>query len=119
MTTWRREIAVEMAKHGEGWEDAVRVNVARLEKCSGHSPDAVINGVPECGGSHDISGVVDDSDAQVELDREFDAGNGTPKGTPFLVWTTRRVYFPASYDGEEWVVSLPRDPCEEVHWHVG
>lgn len=29
---------------------------------------------------------------------------------PFTVWTLKRVYFPAQYDGRVWVASVSRDP---------
>ena len=38
---------------------------------------------------------------------------------PFTLWTIKRVYFPATYDANEWVASVPRDPCDEVTKHVG
>lgn len=49
----------------------------------------------------------------------FSAGFGTTKGQPFTVWTKRRVYFPACFDGSEWCASVPRDPCDEVIGHIG
>ena len=54
-----------------------------------------------------------------ELDRRFDAGPGGIEGAPFALWTTGRVYFPACYDGVEWVASVPRFPRGEVVKHVG
>jgi hypothetical protein len=54
-----------------------------------------------------------------DLDREFDDDFGSKEGVPFTVWTRGRVYFPAVYDGAEWVESVPRDPCEEKTEHVG
>jgi len=53
------------------------------------------------------------------LDVRFDAGYGTPKGKPFTLWTSNRVYFPVTYDGAEWVSSVPRNPCAESIHHVG
>lgn len=53
------------------------------------------------------------------LDRSFDCGYGITHGEPFTLWTTARVYFPAQYDGAEWVASVPREPCDEVSHHVG
>ncbi len=53
------------------------------------------------------------------LDRRFDADFGGINGAPFTLWTKARVYFPAQYDGAEWVASVPREPCDEVSHHVG
>jgi len=54
-----------------------------------------------------------------ELMREFDAGYGGVEGAAFTLWTNKHVYFPAVYDGAEWVTSVPRDPCNERKEHVG
>ena len=51
--------------------------------------------------------------------RQFHDGYGSPEGVPFTMWTEDRVYFPACYDGSEWVDSAPRNPCKEVMEHVG
>lgn len=53
------------------------------------------------------------------LDRRFDCGFGGVQGAPFTLWTSRRAYFPAQYDGAEWVASVPRHPCGEPTEHVG
>lgn len=45
-----------------------------------------------------------------EMDRRFDNGFGGTEGTPFTVWTTKRVYFPTEYDGAEGVDSVSRNP---------
>ena len=37
----------------------------------------------------------------------------------FTVWTETRVYFPATYDGDVWVTSVPRNPCDEAKSPVG
>ena len=57
--------------------------------------------------------------SQEELHREFDSGYGSECGTPFLLWTKKRVYFPICYDGSEWVESVPRKPCYETARHFG
>ena len=54
-----------------------------------------------------------------ELHREFDDGYGGEEGCAFTLWTRKRVYFPACYDGSEWVASVPRRPCKEATSHVG
>lgn len=56
---------------------------------------------------------------RIFLDTEFDSGWGGSEGAPFTAWTAKRVYFPAVYDGSEWVESVPRDPCDEVTAHIG
>jgi hypothetical protein len=53
------------------------------------------------------------------LDVVFYAGMGGIGGEPFTLWTRARVYFPATYDGGEWVASVPRHPCSEATKHVG
>jgi hypothetical protein len=50
---------------------------------------------------------------------QFDSGYGGTRGPLFTVWGEKRVYFPAQYDGSEWVGSVPRNPCEQVTNHVG
>jgi hypothetical protein len=54
-----------------------------------------------------------------ELDTEFDDGYGGSEGCPFTLWTETAVYFPAVYDGAEWVASVPRNPCDMAMGHVG
>lgn len=54
-----------------------------------------------------------------ELTEEFDCGYGGEEGCGFTLWTKKRVYFPACYDGAEWVASVPRAPSGEKTWHVG
>jgi hypothetical protein len=54
-----------------------------------------------------------------ELSREFYTGYGGADGTPFLLWTKKYIYFPAIYDGAEWVERIPRDPCDIDFEHVG
>lgn len=57
--------------------------------------------------------------AEGELDIEFYPGYGGEEGVPFTVWTKNRVYFPACYDGSEWVVSVSRNPDGVRTEHVG
>jgi hypothetical protein len=52
-----------------------------------------------------------------ELLQEFDDGFGTEQGTPFYIWTEKRVYFAKEYDGSESVDSVPRFPCDEKPFH--
>ena len=50
---------------------------------------------------------------------EFYDGYGTAEGPPVAAWTRRRVYFPVTYDGAEWLDSAPRAPQENGQEHVG
>ena len=54
-----------------------------------------------------------------EMDEGFYAGYGDAQGRSFTAWSETRVYFPAVYDGQEWVSSAPRNPSDEVCDHVG
>ena len=55
----------------------------------------------------------------LDLDKVFDSGYGGSEGEPFTLWTKDRVYFPAVYDGSEWVASVPRNPCDIATVHIG
>lgn len=57
--------------------------------------------------------------SEEELSVKFYDGYGGAEGKPFTLWTKNRVYFPAVYDGSEWVASVPRNPCEEATQHIG
>ena len=50
---------------------------------------------------------------------QFDAGYGGIEGEHFTLWTTNRVYFPAVYDGSEWVGSVSRNPDGKPTYHLG
>lgn len=54
-----------------------------------------------------------------QLYHEFNDYSGLIEGCSFTLWTKKRVYFPACYDGAEWVESVPRDPCDEETHHIG
>lgn len=56
----------------------------------------------------DLSDVIGGTLATLELDREFDGL--WEQDSAFTIWTTRRVYFPAQYDGEVWCASVARFP---------
>jgi hypothetical protein len=56
---------------------------------------------------------------QTQLDRLFDSGLGKTAGAPFTLWTRARVYFPACYDGAEWVDSVARHPDGIPTEHIG
>lgn len=57
------------------------------------------------------------TDAQ--LDASFDDGWGGEEGCPFTIWTKNHVYFPACYDGSEWVASVSRNPDGHPTHHIG
>lgn len=57
--------------------------------------------------------------SEADLDRPFDAGYGAPEGVPFTCWTRESVYFPACYDGMEWVASVARHPDGQPTSHIG
>lgn len=59
--------------------------------------------------------VVDDK----SMGRKFNDGFGTSEGDPFTVWTEKRVYFPAVYDGAEWCASVARNPGGPATEHIG
>ncbi len=63
----------------------------------------------------DISSIAPSFDV---LNVPFDYDNGE-KGPAFTVWTKERVYFPATYDGNQWVASVSRDPDMVATDHVG
>lgn len=53
------------------------------------------------------------------LDTEFYAGFGGSEGSAFTAWGEKYVFFPAVYDGAEWVAKAPRNPSDEATEHVG
>ena len=54
-----------------------------------------------------------------ELDAEFDDDYGGTEGKPFTAWSKQYVYFPACYDGSEWVSWVSRNPDGRPTSHVG
>lgn len=63
-----------------------------------------------------VSSTLSDSD----LDAGFDPNHGTfAQGRSFTLWTAKRVYFPAGYDGSEWAESVSREPDGKPTKHVG
>jgi hypothetical protein len=50
---------------------------------------------------------------------EFNDGFGGTNGRAVLAWTETRVYFPACYDGSEWIASAPRHPTPSAEGHIG
>ena len=57
--------------------------------------------------------------SETELTSRFDDGFGCTEGEPFTAWTRNHVYFPACYDGAEWVGSVPRHPNGKATRHIG
>jgi hypothetical protein len=53
------------------------------------------------------------------LDYLFDDDFGSIEGESFTVWTKKRVYFPVTYDGSEWVGSVSRAPDGKSTEHIG
>lgn len=53
------------------------------------------------------------------LDYLFDDSYGRVQGEKFTLWTKTRVYFPACYDGQEWVASVSRNPDDKATFHIG
>jgi hypothetical protein len=53
------------------------------------------------------------------FDLSFDDGYGRTGGKPFTVWTAKRVYFPVTSDGAEWVASVSRNPDAIATKHIG
>lgn len=58
-------------------------------------------------------------EAKSLLDEDFDSGFGGEDGEPFTAWTDQKVYFPACYDGSEWMACVNRHPCNVATNHVG
>jgi hypothetical protein len=63
--------------------------------------------------------VVSSTLTKEELLENFDDGYGGSEGVSFTLWTTNRVYFPAVYDGAEWVESVSRNPDGKPTPHIG
>lgn len=66
-----------------------------------------------------LSDAVASTLTEEQLDTEFDDGYGGSEGCPFTVWTPKRVYFSAVYDGSEWVASVARHPDGHPTRHIG
>lgn len=66
-----------------------------------------------------LDDIVFNTMSEEQMGTQFDSGYGGTEGIPFTVWTAKRVYFPACYDGAEWVASVSRDPDGFSTDHVG
>jgi len=53
---------------------------------------------------------IDWNTAKVLLDYEFDSGYGLPECHPIYVWTNKRIFVVATYDGATWLHAIPRNP---------
>lgn len=53
------------------------------------------------------------------LDFLFDDDYNDIQGQSFTLWTKSRVYFPATFDGGEWVESVSRNPDDKATVHIG
>ena len=63
--------------------------------------------------------IVSSTISEDKMNKEFDNSYGLVEGIQFTVWTANRVYFPASYDGAEWCVSVSRNPDGKPTGHIG
>ena len=66
-----------------------------------------------------LKDIISNTLTEQEMDVKFDCGYGDSEGQPFTAWTEKRVYFPAVYDGSEWVESVSRNPDGKPTQHVG
>lgn len=84
LTTWRKLISEDMARHGEALKD-----------------------------THGwATGTGQQPQDEHWLDQPFHSGHGVPEGIPFRMWTHGRVYFSHVYDGKETCQSVPRHPAQ-------
>lgn len=97
-TTWRKLITEEMAKFCDHWGEVVGTAIAPPDELYWLGPD-------------------EDQPAP-SFDRVFESESGGLRGDQFTVWTRFRVYFPGEWEGNEYVLSVPRDPCEVATKHV-
>lgn len=58
-------------------------------------------------------------ESEEEFQKLFNAGYGVEEGCHFTAWSKNWVYFPACYDGSEWVESVPRNPTPIATKHIG
>lgn len=98
MPTYRNMLTEAMKSHSETWDDVEQVNILPNHY---HWSD----------GAH--------YNYDHLLDEEIDTGYGGVYGPSVTLWTHKRVYFGACYDGLEWIESVPRYPCNEVVYHIG
>ena len=56
----------------------------------------------------------DDVEHRTLTDEELDY-DGRGYSEEFYIWTAKRVYYYAEYDGWEWCDSMPRHPCNKAN----
>ena len=101
-TNWRSLIQEHMTEHGDSWNNVIYQ--------VGMTPTS------EERYGREFEEIDETTAWQYRL---FYDGHGLEEGCPFTVWTRRRVYFPACYDGAEFVSSVPRNPVSKPAIHVG
>lgn len=69
--------------------------------------------------ANDVGPVVAYAPDAAAFDVAFDNSYGTTNGPSVLAWTEKNVYFPAVYDGAEWIESAPRNPTTKGQYHCG
>ena len=111
MKTWKQLITREMEIYGEGWLDMIDTRIATYDEFKEDRVEWEIEIVRKTFFEYKQGGWQWKPNW---YDLEFDSGYGNIGGIPFILWTQKRVYFPAVYDGLEWVESVPRDPTTEV-----
>lgn len=112
ITTLRDMLTDALDIRKETWDDIVSIAIGKHD--------------PLCWDDQESESDVIDADTgevecylDMELDRRFDNGFGETGCAPFTAWTEKHVYFPVSYDGSEWVSSVPRNPNGVACNHVG
>lgn len=104
MATWRMLIGEALKDAEESWEDV----------------ECIVFGIPRGYDPEWYGPLPDPADTEECLEMPFDKGFGSTNGMPFTMWTAERVYFPACYDGAEWVDSVQRNPVNpHAKEHVG
>ena len=94
MTSWRKEITEAMDHNNDSLSCVVDTIVGELDQRI----------------------LLDEKTSKdTWLDREFDEDYGMPEGHTFIIWTLNWIYFPVTYDGKEWVSSVPRNPLSSYH----
>ena len=84
-----------------------------------HEENPIINIVFDVGNNL-VSGVLMTyPEARPYLDFDFDAGYGSVKGPVIYAWTETTILFTVTYDGSEWISSIPRHPGEYMPNYYG
>jgi hypothetical protein len=88
--TWKSYIKKEMRKHREKIADIVEMSVEKQRQWTS-DPSTPILG-------------------REWMDVEHQNEYALVRAASFTIWTSKRVYFPAGYDGNVSVASVSRDP---------